>query len=300
MDELVRNLLSAYSRSIEHLNWMGPLTKKGAQAKLAKLRPKIAYPDTWRDYSALAIAPDNLWDNVQRSAAFEYRRQIGKLGKPVDRGEWFMTPQTVNAYYNPVMNEIVFPAAILQPPFFDANADDAAIYGGIGAVIGHEISHGFDDSGSQYDADGNLRDWFTPEDHARFKSLTEALVAQYDAYESVPGFHVNGRLTLGENIGDNSGIAIAYQAYQLALGGRAAPVIDGLTGDQRFYYGWIQVWRGKMREALAIERVTTDPHSPPWVRGTAPLRNQAGFYSAFGLAPGDKMYLPPAQRVSIW
>ena len=300
MQELVGNLIATYSKDIDHLDWMGPQTRKGAQAKLAKLRTKIAYPDTWRDYGALAVARDNLWDNVQRATAFEYRRQIGKLGAPVDHGEWFMTPQTVNAYYNPVMNEIVFPAAILQPPFFDAGADDAANYGGIGAVIGHEISHGFDDSGSQYDADGNLRDWFTAEDHARFKALTRALVAQYDAYEPVPGFHVNGQLTLGENIGDNSGLAIAYKAYQLALGGRPAPVLDGLSGDERFYYGWIQVWRGKMREALAIERVKTDPHAPPQVRGTAPLRNQEGYYRAFGVRPGDRMYLPPEQRVSIW
>ncbi len=300
MQELVRNLMSAYARDIDQLDWMGPQTRQGAQAKLAKLKPKIAYPDTWRDYGALIVARDDLWGNVQRSSAFEYRRQIDKLGKPIDRAEWFMTPQTVNAYYNPVMNEIVFPAAILQPPFFDALADDAVNYGGIGAVIGHEISHGFDDSGSQYDADGNLHDWFTPQDHARFKEKTQALVAQYDAYEAVPGFHVNGRLTLGENIGDNSGIAIAHKAYQLALGGTAAPVIDGLTGEQRFYLGWVQVWRGKVREALAIERVKTDPHSPPQVRGDAPLVNQAGFYAAFGVAPGDKMYLPPEQRVTIW
>jgi predicted metalloendopeptidase len=211
-----------------------------------------------------------------------------------------MTPQTVNAYYDPVMNEIVFPAAILQPPFFNARADDAVNYGGIGAVIGHEMSHGFDNRGSQYDADGNLRDWFTPEDHARFAAKTKALVAQYDAYEAVPGFKINGELTLGENIADNSGLSIAYQAYHLSLHGKRAPVIDGFTGDRRFYLGWIQVWRGKVREAEAIERVKTDPHSPPSIRGTVPVRNQPGFYEAFGVKPGDKMYLPPADRVTIW
>jgi putative endopeptidase len=218
----------------------------------------------------------------------------------VDRTEWGMTPQTVNAYYNPVMNEIVFPAAILQPPFFDAQADEAVNYGGIGAVIGHEVSHGFDDRGSQYDADGNLRDWFAPEDHAKFAAKTQALVAQYEAYEPVPGFHVNGKLTLGENIADNSGLSIAFKAYHLSLGGRAAPVIDGFTGDQRLYFGWVQVWRGKVRDAEAMQRVKTDPHSPPSVRGTAPLLNQPGFFEAFDIKPGDKMYRPPADRVGIW
>jgi putative endopeptidase len=211
-----------------------------------------------------------------------------------------MTPQTVNAYYNPLMNEIVFPAAILQPPFFNVRADDAVNYGGIVAVIGHEVSHGFDDRGSQYDADGNLHDWFTAEDHAKFKAKTRALVAQYNAYEPVPGYHVNGELTLGENIGDNSGLAIAYKAYRLSLAGKPAPVIDGLTGDERLFMGWVQVWRGKEREAEAIQRIKTDPHSPSAVRGTAPVINQAGFYAAFGVKEGDKMYLAPDARVSIW
>jgi putative endopeptidase len=300
MEALVRNLLEAYSRDINTLDWMSDETKKGAQAKLAKLVTKIGYPDKWRDYSALRISRDDLWGNVIRATTFEEQRDIDKLGKPIDRAEWFMTPQTVNAYYNPVMNEIVFPAAILQPPFFNAQADDAVNYGGIGAVIGHEISHGFDDRGSQYDADGNLRDWFTPEDHEKFAAKTKSLVTQYNAYEPVPGFHVNGELTLGENIADNSGLAIAYKAYHLSLDGRAAPVIDGFTGDQRFFLGWAQVWRGKVREAEAMQRVKTDPHSPPAVRGTAPVLNQAGFYQAFEVKPGDKMYLPPAQRVSIW
>jgi putative endopeptidase len=300
MQVLVRNLLEAYRRDIETLDWMSPETKVGAQEKLAKVAPKIGYPDRWRDYSALRIARDDLRGNVVRAAEFEYWRNLDKLGKPIDRGEWGMTPQTVNAYYNPTRNEIVFPAAILQPPFFDAKADDAANYGGIAAVIGHEMSHGFDDRGSQYDADGNLRDWFTKADHDKFAAKTKALVQQYNAYEPVPGYHVNGALTLGENIGDNSGLAIAYKAYRLTLTRHDAPVIDGLTGEQRFYLGWAQVWRGKAREAEKIQRIKTDPHSPAEVRGLAPLRNQEGFYAAFGLKPDDKMYLPPEQRVNIW
>jgi predicted metalloendopeptidase len=300
MELLVHNLIEAYRRDIVTLDWMSPDTKRGAQEKLAKLVTKIGYPSTWRDYTNLSIERNDLWGNVVRASEFEYRRRVGKLGTPIDRNEWFMTPQTVNAYYNPVMNEIVFPAAILQPPFFDANADDAVNYGAIVAVIGHEVSHGFDDKGSQYDGDGNLRDWFTPDDHAKFAAKARALVAQYDAYEPVPGYHVNGALTLGENIGDNSGLAVAYQAYELSLGGKPAPIIDGLSGPQRFYLGWVQVWRGKVRDDQAIERIKTDPHSPPAVRGIAPLSNQAGFYEAFGVKPGDKMYLPPAERVAIW
>jgi predicted metalloendopeptidase len=300
MEQLVGNLLEAYRIDIKTLDWMSPQTKIGAEEKLAKLVTKIGYPNVWRDYSSLAIVRGDLWGNVRRADEFEYRRNIGKLGKPIDRNEWQMTPQTVNAYYNPVMNEIVFPAAILHPPFFDATADDAVNYGGIVAVIGHEVSHGFDDQGSQYDADGNLRDWFAPEDHAKFAARTKALVAQYDAYEPVPGYHVNGELTLGENIADNSGLALAYQAYQLSLGGAKAPVIDGFTGDQRFYLGWVQVWRGKVRENEAIQRIKVDPHSPPAVRGTAPLENQPGFYGAFGVQAGDHMYLPPERRVIIW
>jgi putative endopeptidase len=300
MQALVQNLLEAYRRDIDTLDWMSAETKVGAQAKLAKMQPKIGYPDRWRDYSALKISRDDLLGNVVRANVFEYRRNLAKLGKPVDHGEWSMRPQTINASYNPTRNEITFPAAILQPPFFDAGADDAVNYGGIGGVIGHEMSHGFDDQGSQFDADGNLHDWFTKADHDKFAEKTKALVAQYNIYEPVPDYHVNGALTLGENIGDNSGLAIAYKAYRISLAGHEAPVIDGLSGDQRLYLGWVQVWRGKVREAEAIQRIKTDPHSPPAVRGTAPLRNQPGFYAAFGLKPGDKMYLPPDQRVSIW
>jgi putative endopeptidase len=300
MQTLVQNLLEAYRRDIDTLDWMSAETKVGAQAKLAKMLPKIGYPDQWRDYSALKISRDDLRGNVVRANEFEYRRNLAKLGKPVDHGEWRMRPQTVNASYNPTSNEITFPAAILQPPFFDTTADDAANYGGIGAVIGHEMSHGFDDQGSQFDADGNLHDWFTKADHDKFAEKTKALIAQYSAYEPVPDYHVNGALTLGENIGDNSGLAIAYKAYRISLAGHEAPVIDNLSGDQRLYLGWVQVWRGKVREAETIQRIKTDPHSPPAVRGAATLRNQAGFYAAFGLKPGDKMYLPPDQRVNIW
>ena len=300
MQALVQNLLEAYRRDIDTLDWMSAETKAGAQSKLVKMSPKIGYPDHWRDYSALKISRDDLRGNVVRANEFEYRRNVAKLGKPVDHGEWRMRPQTVNASYNPTSNEITFPAAILQTPFFDAAADDAVNYGGIGAVIGHEISHGFDDRGSQFDADGNLHDWFTKADHDKFTEKTKALIAQYNAYEPVPDYHVNGALTLGENIGDNSGLAIAYKAYRLSLAGHEAAVIDGFTGDQRLYLGWVQVWRGKAREAEAIQRIKTDPHSPPAVRGTAPLRNQAGFYAAFGLKPGDKLYLRPDQRVNIW
>jgi len=300
MEKLVANLLEAYHRSIDTLDWMSPETKKEAQAKLATFMPKIGYPSKWRDYSSLSIDKGDLIGNVQRANEFEYQRNINKLGRPIDRTEWGMTPQTVNAYYNPEMNEIVFPAAILQPPFFDAQADDAVNYGGIGAVIGHEISHGFDDQGAQYDGAGNLRDWWTKDDHERFAAKTKALVKQYSAYAPVPGYNVNGELTLGENIADNSGLAIAFKAYKLSLGGKEAPVIDGLTGDQRFYYGWAQVWRAKVRENAAIVRIKTDPHSPPRFRGNGTVKNQPGFYEAFGVKEGDAMYLPPDQRVIMW
>jgi putative endopeptidase len=300
MEALVANLLAAYRQSIATLDWMSDDTRKEAQAKLARFTPKIGYPKVWRDYGALAVAKDDLVGNRTRAQAFEYRRNIAKLGQPIDRDEWGMTPQTVNAYYNPERNEIVFPAAILQPPFFNVAADDAVNYGGIGGVIGHEISHGFDDQGSQYDGDGNLRRWFTTDDLARFKTRTQALVMQYDGFEPVPGFHVNGALTLGENVADNAGLAIAYKAYKLSLAGKEAPVIGGLTGEQRLYYGWAQVWRGKSREPETIRLLKVDPHSPPAVRGLAPVRNQPGFYEAFGVRAGDRMYLPPEQRVGLW
>ena len=300
MEQLVANVLAAYKQSIDTLDWMSPETKKEAQAKLAKFTPKIGYPNKWRDYSALTIKPNDLAGNIMRARTFAYNRGINKLGKPIDRDEWGMTPQTVNAYYSSTMNEIVFPASILQPPFFDMRADDAVNYGAIGAVIGHEISHGFDDKGSMSDGDGNLRDWWTKEDRARFQAKADALVAQYNSYSPLPGYNVNGALTLGENIGDNSGVAIAYKAYKLSLNGKPAPVIDGFTGDQRFFMGFGQVWRMKMREEQQIVQVKTDPHSPGQFRTNGTMVNQPGFYEAFGVKPGDKMYMAPEKRVIIW
>ncbi len=300
MELLVKNLLQAFNQSIDTLEWMSPATRKEAHAKLSKFTYKIGYPNKWRDYSALEIKRDDLVGNVMRASDFEHHRNINKLGKPIDREEWLMPPQAINAYYNPEMNEIVFPAAILQPPFFDMKADDAVNYGGIGAVIGHEISHGFDDQGSQYDGDGNLRNWWTEEDGKRFKERTSILVKQYGEFEALPGYKVNGELTLGENIGDNSGLAVAYKAYKLSLKGKKAPVIDGFTGDQRFYMGWAQVWRTKFRDAALIARVKTDPHSPGPFRANGTLRNQPGFYEAFNVKEGDKLYLSPKERAIIW
>ena len=300
MDTLVKNLVEAYRQSINTLDWMGPETKKEAQAKLAKFTPKIGYPNKWRDYSALTIKPDDLVGNMMRSTIFEYKRGLAKLGKPIDREEWGMTPQTVNAYYISSMNEFVFPAAILQPPYFDMRADDAVNYGAIGAVIGHEIGHGFDDSGSQSDGDGNLRDWWTADDRARFKDRTQMLVKQYTAYSPLPGYNVNGQLGLGENIGDNSGIFIAYKAYKISLGGKPAPVIDGLTGDQRFFMGWGQVWRIKMRDEAMINQIKVGPHSPGMYRANGAVINHPAFHEAFGIKEGDKMYVQPKDRVSIW
>ncbi|MES2758711.1 MAG: M13-type metalloendopeptidase [Pseudomonadota bacterium] len=300
MDTLVKNVVEAYRQSIETLEWMGPETKQQAKAKLAKFTPKIGYPNKWRDYSALTIKPDDLVGNMMRASTFGYKRGLAKLGRPIDREEWGMTPQTVNAYYNSTMNEIVFPAAILQPPYFDMRADDAVNYGAIGAVIGHEIGHGFDDSGSQSDGDGNLRDWWTAEDRARFKERTQMLVKQYSAYSPLPGYNVNGQLGLGENIGDNSGIFIAYKAYKISLNGKPAPVIDGLTGDQRFFMGWAQVWRIKMRDEAMINQLKVGPHSPGMYRASGAVINHPAFHEAFGIKEGDKMYVPPKDRVSIW
>jgi putative endopeptidase len=303
IDQMVHNLLAAYQADLTTLDWMSPETRQKALAKLAMFAPKIGYPATWRDYSALQISRDDLVGNVLRARVFDYQRNLNKLGKPIDRSEWFMTPQTVNAYYNPEMNEIVFPAAVLQPPMFNAKADDAVNYGSIGAIIGHEISHGFDDQGSQYDGSGNLLGspgWFTQADFDKFRAKTHALVEQYAAREPLPGYHVNGELTLGENIADNSGLAMAYKAYRISLGGAPAPVIDGLTGDQRFFMGWAQVWRGLIRDGETIAELKTDPHSPEMYRGSIPLMNQQAFYDAFDVKPGDGMYLAPDKRVSIW
>ncbi len=298
---LVGNLLVAYRQSIADLDWMSATTKKKALEKLAKFKFKVGYPATWRDYSKLRIVPSDLVGNVMRGNDFEYQRNIDKLGKPIDRGEWFISPQTVDAYYSAELNEIVFPAAFLQPPMFDPKVDDAVNYGAIGAVIGHEISHGFDDEGSQYDGDGNLRDWWTKEDHAKFAAKTKVLVAQYNSYEPVPGYHVNGELTLGENIADNAGLAIAYKAYRLSLKGGDAPTIDGFTGDQRFCIGYAQAWRTKYRDVdLTITLIKSDVHTPNPIRGNATMVNLPAFYAAFGVKPGDKMYLPPEKRVTIW
>ena len=300
MEQLVANLLAAYKQSVNKLDWMSPATKKEAQAKLATFMPKIGYPSKWRDYSALTIVKGDLIGNSLRANEFATQVQLNKLGQPIDRTEWGMTPQTVNAYYNPELNEIVFPAAILQPPFFNATSDEAVNYGGIGAVIGHEISHGFDDQGSQYDQHGNLRDWWTKLDHKKFAAKTAALVKQYNSFSPLPGYFVNGELTLGENIADNSGLAIAFKAYKISLHGKPAPVIDGLTGEQRFYMGFGQVWQGKSRDAAMLVQIKTDPHSPAEFRGNGTVRNQPEFYKAFDVKPSDKMYLTPQQRVIIW
>ena len=300
MEKLVANLLATYKENIDSLDWMGPETRKEAQTKLAKITTKIGYPDKWRDYSKLVIQPDDLVGNVMRANRFEYDRNLAKLGKPIDRDEWGMTPQTVNAYYNPLMNEIVFPAAYLQPPYFNPAADDAANYGGVGTTIGHEISHGFDDSGSQYDGDGNLRDWWTADDHKRFDAKTKALVAQFNGYSPVPGYFVNGKLTLGENIADLSGLAVSYKAYRRSLGGKDAPVIDGMTGDERFFTNFAQGERDKTRDEIQIVILKSDPHSPGMFRANGPLSNLDAFYDTYKVKPGDKMFRPPAERVSIW
>ncbi|RWA15400.1 peptidase M13 [Mycolicibacterium brumae DSM 44177] len=303
MDELVHNLREAYRVSITDLEWMTPETRRRALAKLDKFTAKIGYPPKWRDYAGLRIDRDDLYGNYQRGYAVNFDHELAKLGGPVDRDEWFMTPQTVNAYYNPGMNEIVFPAAILQPPFFDADADDAANYGGIGAVIGHEIGHGFDDQGAKYDGDGNLVDWWTDDDRAEFGLRTKALIEQYDGFSPkalTAEHHVNGAFTVGENIGDLGGLSIALLAYQLSLGGAEAPVIDGLTGVQRVFFGWAQVWRTKSRDAEAIRRLATDPHSPPEFRCNGVIRNIDAFYDAFDVATDDELFLEPAQRVRIW
>ena len=305
MDELVQNVVEAYRESITNLAWMTPATREKALAKLDTFVPKIGYPVKWIDYSSLEIDPADLVGNVRRAAEFGHRRELKKIGQPIDRDEWFMSPQTVNAYYNPGMNEIVFPAAILQPPFFDADADDAVNYGGIGAVIGHEIGHGFDDQGSKYDGQGRLEDWWTEQDRAEFEKRTSALIEQYNAFSPAQlngSHHVNGALTIGENIGDLGGLSIALKAYRIALGRSLdeAPEVDGLTGVQRVLLGWAQVWRAKGRDEEIIRRLAVDPHSPDEVRCNAVVRNVDEFYTAFGVQEGDGLYLAPEERVRIW
>jgi putative endopeptidase len=300
MDALVGDIRTVLRAHIEKLDWMGPDTRAKALEKLSKFTVKIGYPAAWRDYGPLQMKPDDLYGNALRSAAYEWRRDVARLNGPVDKAEWGMTPQTVNAYYNSVNNEIVFPAAILQAPFFDPDADPAINYGGIGGVIGHEISHGFDDQGRKSDGDGVLRDWWTAEDAAKFKVQADRLGAQYSAFEPLPGAHVNGALTMGENIGDMGGVSLALDAYHASLKGKPAPVIDGLTGDQRVFLGWAQVWPQKSRDDALRQQVVADPHSPAQFRVNGTIRNVDGWYTAFDIKPGDKLYVAPADRVKIW
>jgi putative endopeptidase len=300
MEELVANLKKAAAKRIEGNSWMEAATKQAALAKLARMDVMVGYPDKFRDYSKLVMKPDDLYGNVKRSAAFEWDYQLSDLGKPVDRKKWAMSPATVNAYNGGLENKIVFPAGILQAPFFDAKADLAVNYGAIGAVIGHEIMHGFDDQGRKIDATGAVRDWWTPGDAERFKKLTTELGKQYASYEAAPGVFINGDLTMGENIGDMSGLEVAYEAYKLALGGKPAPVIDGLTGDQRFFLAFAQAWRGEQRDDAIKTQVASDPHSPRRYRIIGPLRNLDAWYTAFDVKPGTKFYIPPDQRIRIW
>ncbi|TGE85654.1 peptidase M13 [Pseudoalteromonas sp. KS88] len=300
MEELVDNVILGYGVAIENLEWMSPETKLAAKEKLDKFTHKIGYPDKWKDYSKLEIKSDDLVGNYIRFSEWSYADMTAKLGQPVDRSEWHMTPQTVNAYYNPVNNEIVFPAAILQPPFFNLEADDAVNYGAIGAVIGHELGHGFDDQGAKYDGDGNLRNWWSESDLKQFEERTAQLVAQYNEYKPFEDAAVNGELTLGENIGDLGGLTVAYTAYQLSLGETKAPIIDGYTGEQRFFMGWSQIWRRKYRDEELRNRLMTDSHSPSHYRVIGILSNMPEFYQAFDVKEGDKMYIKPADRVKIW
>ncbi len=300
MDRLVENLRKGYGARIEAVEWMTPETKKVALEKLAAFRPKIGYPSKWKNYASLEVVAGDAYGNARRAEAWRHEYSRAKLGKPSDRDEWFMTPQTVNAYYNSTFNEIVFPAAILQPPFFDAEADPAVNYGGIGGVIGHEMGHGFDDQGAKSDAKGVLRPWWSQADIDAFKKRTDALADQYAAFEPLPGTKVNGRLTLGENIGDLGGLTVAYRAYQMSLAGAPAPVYDGYSGDQRFFFGWAQVWRSLYRDEALRNQVLTDPHSPAMYRVNGVVRNVDAWYAAFGVKEGDALFLPPEKRVRIW
>jgi putative endopeptidase len=302
MDVLVTNLIEAYRQSITDLEWMSEVTRERALEKLDAFTPKIGYPVRWRDYSALHIDRDDLIANVQAAGAFEFKRNLDKIGKGVDRDEWFMTPQMVNAYYNPGFNEVVFPASILQPPFFDAGRDEAANYGAIGSVIGHEIGHGFDDQGSKFDGTGKLHDWWEASDRAAFEERTKALIEQYDALSpaQTPDLHVNGGLTVGENIGDLGGLAISWKAYLLSLKGAQSQVIDGLTGAQRFFFAWAETWREKEHKEEVERLLAIDPHSPPEFRCNQIVRNIDEFYDAFSVSEGDAMWLAPKDRVAIW
>ncbi len=302
MDQLVTNLRTAMRGRIERLDWMGPQTKQEALKKLQNFGLKIGYPEKWRDYSALQIVQGDLVGNAERASRFEWDYRRNRLGQTVDKGEWGMTPQTVNAYYSSVKNEIVFPAAILQPPFFDPNADPAVNYGAIGGVIGHELTHGFDDQGRKSDWAGVLRDWWTPEDAAKFEAQAAKLGAQYEAYTfpTLPGMKINGRVAMGENIADLGGLTMGLEAYRTSLGGKQAPAIDGFTGDQRVFLGWGQVWRTLFRDDALRQQLVNGPHSPGQIRAFAPLRNIDSWYEAFNVKPGDKLYIAPEQRVRIW
>ena len=300
VEALVQNLLKAYDADIRKIGWMTAATKAKALDKLHHFTPHVGYPDTWRDYSGLTIARDDLLGDIERSSAFEWHYRLARIDQPVDRNEWNMTPPTVNAYYTSTLNSIFFPAAILQPPFFDPNADDAVNYGGIGAVMGHEIGHGFDDQGSKYTGTGVLESWWTDADRKAFQERVDTLGAQYDSYEGLPGLHVNGKLTMGENIGDLSGLAIALQAYHMSLNGKPAPVIDGFTGDQRYFLGFAQIWREKSSDASLRRQVLSNPHSPAHWRVVGPTRNVDAWYTAFNVEHGDKYYLAPDKRVRIW
>jgi putative endopeptidase len=300
MQQLVENMRAAYGARIDQLDWMSGETKVVAHEKLRSFRPKIGYPDKWRDYSPYEVRNGDAFGNAQRSTAYEWNRQIQRITQPTDRDEWYITTFTVDAYYNPTWNEIVFPAAILQPPFFDPAADPAVIYGGIGAIIGHEMGHGFDDQGAKQDAHGVLRDWWSAEDVRRFGERTHKLADQYDTYSPLPGINVNGRLTLGEDIGDLGGLQVAREAYKLSLNGQPAPLIDGFTGDQRFYLGYGQIWKRKTRDEALRNLILSDPHAPPQYRVNGVVRNHDAWYDAFNVQPGDKLYLAPAERVTIW
>jgi putative endopeptidase len=299
VEEMARNVLTAFGQRIDRIDWMTPATKAEAKKKLANFRVYVGYPNRWRDYSGLAVIRGDAYGNAQRAELFEYRRNLANLGGPVDREEWFMTPQTVNALFAPSQNSIIFPAAILEPPFFDLNADPAVNYGAIGGVIGHEVSHGFDDLGAQFDANGNLRNWWTAQDLAQFKTRTQKLADQYSAYQVFPDLKLNGSQVLGENIADVAGLAAAYDAWKMSLNGRPAPVLDGFTGDQRFYLGWAQNYRVKFREAALRRAVVTGVHSPGMYRALT-VRNQDPWYPAFEVKPGQKLYLSPEERVRIW
>jgi putative endopeptidase len=299
VEAMVKNLLAAFDDGIDKLDWMTPATKQKAKAKIATLRVGVGYPETWRDYSSLVVKPDDALGNHLRAEALEYAHQKAKLGQSIDRGEWWMTPQTVNAVNLPLQNALNFPAAILEPPFFDPKADAAANYGAIGAIIGHEISHSFDNTGAEFDAEGRLANWWTPEDAAHFKAAGDRLAKQYDQYEPLPGLHINGEQTLGENIADVSGLTAALAAYHRSLDGKPAPVIDGLTGNQRFFIAFGQAWRGKMREATLRQRLAVDMHAPGDYRALT-VRNLDAWYPAFDVQPGQKLYLAPADRAKIW